>query len=83
MLPQNDFEMNGGKITSAKFNKRDKERNIWATSRTNCFQKKGGSPKWEVPKQGHVRLVRNHEINGKTLCFQSKCSFKGLSYGNE
>ena len=56
-----------------------------AVSRINCFQKTGGRPKWEVPKKQHVRIIRNHEITGKTLCVQSKCSSKEikLPFGNE
>ena len=32
----------------------------------------GGHPKWEAPKQGQLRISRNHKIAGKDYVFRAR-----------
>ena len=59
-------------------------------SRANYFQKTGGCPKLEAPKQGHVKIFQNNEITGRDsicskqlkLACQVGCRKKSLEHND-
>ena len=39
-----------------------------AVSKTNCFWKMGGLPKWQAPKYSNAKIFKNQKITRSDVC---------------